>query len=196
MVWDSEYQITRINHACELLIGRSEQEVKGALLSILFPTDWTERSMNLIHTTHEGVKWETVEIPIVHQNGTVRSVLWNSATITDPGGTKPIATIAQGRDISVEKSLMQEKERAIVQIQENIAKLAILNDGIRNPLTIIEALIEMEGGDQLSASVKTQIIRIDEMVTTLDREWVKSVKILDYLRRHNEICSHFIRNER
>ena len=76
-----------------------------------------------------------LEIPFMHQDGTLRTVLWNSATIYDSDGKNPVATIAQGRDVTAERFLEREKERAAVQIQENIAQLAILNDGIRNPLT-------------------------------------------------------------
>jgi PAS domain S-box-containing protein len=192
IVWNPDFQITRINHASELLIGRPAQEVIGQPVSILLNFDQPEHSMRLIQTTHEGVRWETVEIPVVHQNGSVRSVLWNSATIFNSDGSTPVATIAQGRDVTIERFLEQEKEWAAIQIQENIAQLAILNDGIRNPLTIITAYADMAGNDRISDCIQNEVLRIDEMVTNLDRQWVNSEKILEYLTKHDEIRPEFL----
>jgi PAS domain S-box-containing protein len=192
IVWNPDFQITRINRAFELLIGRSAADVTGKRLDILFPLDKAEESMHLIQTTHRGVRWEIVEIPILHQNGTVRSVLWNSATIYGSDGVSPIATIAQGRDVTFERFLELEKERAAVQIQENIAQLAILNDGLRNPLTIIATCADMAGDEQITKSILNEVIRIDEMVHNLDREWANSEKILNYLKKHDELRSDFL----
>ncbi|WP_324475158.1 PAS domain S-box protein, partial [Methanospirillum sp.] len=148
------------------------------------PTE-AERSMRLIHTTHEGVRWETVEIPLLHASGEIKTVLWNSATIYDQDGKTPLATIAQGRDITAERQLEREKDEAAAQIQENIAKLAILNDGIRNPLSIIATYIEMTSDKQVADIILGEIRRIDEMVTSLDQEWIKSEKILNFLKKHD-----------
>lgn len=187
IIWDPDLRIVRINRACELLIGRSADEVKGGSLSVLFPQDQADRCMRLIRTTGEGVRWETVEIPILHQDGSVRMAVWNSATIYGSDGSTPLMTIAQGRDVTIERVLEREKERAAVQIQENIAKLAILNDGIRNPLTIISAYADMGDNQDVIDTIQEAVRRIDEMVASLDREWIYSEKILDYLKKRKEI---------
>jgi PAS domain S-box-containing protein len=176
IVWDPSFTITRINHAFELLIGKAADEIVGKNLETLFPPDEAERSMRLIRTTLEGVRWETAEIPLLHKDGEIKTVLWNSATIYDPDGMTP-CNIAQGRDITAERQLEREKDEAAAQIQENIAKLAILNDGIRNPLTIIATFTEMAADTQIADLILAEISRIDEMVNSLDREWIKSEKI-------------------
>lgn len=87
------------------------------------------------------------------------------------------------QDISSRMILEEERNRLMGQIQRNIAELSILNDGIRNPLSIIETILEMEpewGHQEISA----QIARIDAMVTQLDRRWVESEKIFSYLQKH------------
>jgi len=191
IVWDSDLRITRINRSFELLIGLSSGDVTGRPLSILFPYDRVDQCMRLICTTHSGVRWETVEIPIAHSDGTVRFVIWNSSTIYSSDGKTPVATIAQGRDITDEKILEQEKAKAMVQIQENIAQLAILNDGIRNPLTVISMYADMIGDQKLVQGILDEVTRVDGMVRNLDQEWVHSIKILDHLRKQGHITADF-----
>ncbi len=115
IVWDPQFRITRFNHAFESLTGRSAQDVIGKSLDILFPPDLVESSMNLIGKTLGGERWETVEISILHLDGSVRTVLWNSATIYTPDGKTPVATIAQGQDITerkrAEETLRESEER-------------------------------------------------------------------------------------
>ena len=113
IVWDPEFRITRFNRAFERLTGRKAEEVIGRSLEILFPKNLVESSMGLIRKTASGERWESVEIKILHLDGSIRTVLWNSATIFDPE-KRAIATIAQGQDITerkqVEKSLQETNE--------------------------------------------------------------------------------------
>ena len=75
------------------------------------------------------------------------------------------------------------KSEATAQIQENIAKLAILNDE-SEILTIIATF--RNGWDTQTADlILAEISRIDEMVNSLDREWIKSEKILNFLKKHD-----------
>jgi len=196
IVWSPDFRITRINRAGEFLVGRPAEEMVGKSLETLFPPNEAERSMRLIRTTLEGVRWETVELGIQHMDGSVKTVLWNSSTIYNPEGSIPIATIAQGRDVTLERSLEREKEETTAQIHENIAKLAILNDGIRNPLSVITLMVNMTGDSQLSESILAEVNRIDEMVSSLDREWAHSEKILEYLKKHTQIGRSYLSGSR
>jgi diguanylate cyclase (GGDEF)-like protein/PAS domain S-box-containing protein len=103
IVWDPQFRITRFNHAFEFLTGRSEAEVLGQSLEILFPPALSGNAMAQIHKTRTGERWETVEIEILHRDGSPRTVLWNSATLFTPDGQMPIATIAQGHNITARK---------------------------------------------------------------------------------------------
>ncbi len=195
LVWDASFHITRANHSFELLSGWSADDLRGKTLEILFPPESASHLMQLIRTNQGGFRWDTVRIPIQHREGGTKYLVWNSATISDTEGN-PIATIAQGRDITQEILLEQEKEQLTLQIQENIAKLAILNDGIRNPLSIITTLTEMAGNKEYETLVYEQVTRINEMIQNLDKEWVKSVKILDYLRKYHHINKELDTHER
>ncbi|MEI7811350.1 MAG: PAS domain S-box protein [Ignavibacteria bacterium] len=102
ITWDPEFRITRSNHAFERLTGRLQEEVIGMMPDILFPDDTREASMILIQKALEGEHWETVEIPILTKDAGIRTVIWNSANVADPGD-KIISTIAQGIDITTRK---------------------------------------------------------------------------------------------
>ena len=113
IVWDPRFRITRFNRAFEHLTGHAEREVLGRGIGLLFPAERREESLDLIRRTATGERWETVEIPILRKDGAVRTVLWNSATLFGPDGKTPVATIAQGQDITerLQYRLQVEAER-------------------------------------------------------------------------------------
>ena len=89
-------------------------------------------------------------------------------------------------DITGKKRQEEDKIKMIHQIEKNLAELAILNDGIRNPLTIIMMMID-ELSEEISKPVLAQIRTIDELINQLDRRWVESDKILRFLQKHHDI---------
>jgi len=121
LVWDADFAITRANSAFERLTGLPIDQIIGSNLASLFPYEQIEHSLDLISVTYSGERWESVEIPIVHTDGSVRTVLWNSSTILEADGLTPHATVAQGVDVTerkeAEKNLMDnaEKYRAMVE---------------------------------------------------------------------------------
>ncbi|MCK4422101.1 PAS domain S-box protein [candidate division WOR-3 bacterium] len=108
IVWDPKFRITRFNRAFERLTEKSASEVLGEPLDILFPEDKRIQAMTHIHRTKSGERWEVVEIPILRADETVRTVLWNSATLYAADGKTVVATIAQGQDITEHKKAENE----------------------------------------------------------------------------------------
>jgi PAS domain S-box-containing protein len=121
IVWDSFFIIKKFNKAFERLTGLAAEEVIGKELNILFPDNSRRQSLDHIMGTQKGERWESVEIPIAHADGGVRTVLWNSATLYKPDGNTVLATIAQGQDIT-------ERKRADEALQRYAERLASLRE--------------------------------------------------------------------
>jgi PAS domain S-box-containing protein len=136
IVWNLEFKITKFNHAFERLTGFSSNDVVGKNLDILFPKDKKEEAMAYIQRALAGEYWQTVEIPILHKDGTVRTFLWNSASIYDSTNQKIVAIIAQGQDVTKQKRLQEELVKS-----EKLAAIGQLASAvgheIRNPLGVI-----------------------------------------------------------
>jgi PAS domain S-box-containing protein len=128
IVWNSEFEISRFNHAFERLTGHSEKEVLGKKLGILFPQESQAASMELVGGTPSGKHWELVEIPIQHVDGSVRTLLWNSATIFAADNKTPAATIAQGLDITERKKEQEERERLHEELADRLTELQSVMD--------------------------------------------------------------------
>jgi PAS domain S-box-containing protein len=129
IVWDSDLQITKFNHAFEHLTGFNSIEMIGKKLDVLFPESNREVSMEHIRQTSTGAHWESVEIPILCSNGEVRVVLWNSATIFHPGTEDVLATIAQGQDIT-------DRKKAEMALAEASSYLENLIDHANAPIIV------------------------------------------------------------
>ncbi|WP_395046591.1 PAS domain S-box protein [Flavobacterium sp.] len=121
IVWNRNYKITRFNKAFENITGRTEKEVIDESLEILFPPASVDNSMNLIKKTLKGEQMEVEEINIAHIDGSVRIILWNSASIMSSDGKTLIATIAQGNDITLRK----QAEEVIKKMNINLEKRVI-----------------------------------------------------------------------
>jgi PAS domain S-box-containing protein len=160
IVWDPQFRITRFNHAFERLTGKNAGEVLDAPLDILFPEDRREEALAHIHRTVAGEQWEIVEIPILCTDGTVRIVLWNSATLYAQDGTTIIATIAQGQDIT-------ERKRAEEALRRRNLELATLNRVARTLGSTLDL-------DQILAAVLEEVRRLLDVVAC--SVWLKDAQ--------------------
>ncbi|MHB8104946.1 MAG: ATP-binding protein [Dehalococcoidales bacterium] len=144
IVWNPNYEITRFNHAFERLTGRSSDEVLDNKLDILFPDDSHDESMKHIHEATSGERWEVVEIPIKHKDGTVRILLWNSANLYAADSKTVVATIAQGQDITERKRTEQMKDEFI----------GLVSHELRTPMTVITGSLKTAMSEGISVEDK------------------------------------------
>jgi|GEM_PF-913928 len=87
------------------------------------------------------------------------------------------------RDITKQKRIEREMKTAIFQIDKDLKILADLNDQIRNPLSIMSLLADdIETGKK--ERLLKEIERINCLVDMLDKGWIVSEKVMEFLRKH------------
>jgi len=124
-------------------------------------------------------KAETAEMKI-ETHGRIYQISC-TPVLNDEGEVEKV--IHAGTDITRIKYLESEQEALLCQIKKNMVDMSMLNDGIRNPLTVILGRLDIDGCNNPDPIV-TQINRIDDMVTKLDQRWVESLKIVEFVQKH------------
>ncbi len=168
IVWDPGFTITRFNHAFERLSGYSVSEVVGKDLSVLFPAASRDESLDNIRRTLAGEYWESVEIPILHKDGSIRIALWNSANIYSEDKSRLLATIAQGQDITgrkqAEDALQVAKAQAELYVDLMGHDINNMNQIAMGSLEV--ALMDLEQAGKLDASGKPLLEKSIESLTS------------------------------
>lgn len=98
------------------------------------------------------------------------------------------------RDITETITMRKRETETLHQIEENLLSLAILNDHIRNPLTVIAATADLQEGEARE-KILSQVDLIDEIVKKLDQRWLESAKIRDFLVKHYDFKEDVIKEE-
>jgi len=75
------------------------------------------------------------------------------------------------------------KKEGITQIEKNMEQFQTLNDQIRNPLQAIMGYVNLDGL-LYREHILNQVKQIDSLVNRLDRGWVESGKVKQFLLRH------------
>jgi methyl-accepting chemotaxis protein len=108
-------------------------------------------------------------------------------------GEDEIATLARSlkgmvntiRNEELERKEMEKQVAAsIQQIEDNLGKMAMLNDEIRNPLTVVLAYAENIEDDKIRNTIIEQVSEIDSKVKALDRGWLQSEKVWKFLHKY------------
>ncbi|MBP1929231.1 PAS domain S-box-containing protein [Methanolinea mesophila] len=115
---------------------------------------------------HRGrhFSFETRKIPVMEDGEVVR-----------------VVTIM--RDITRQRHIETEKRLAYEQIEKNIEQFAILGDHIRNPMQVILGIADLEGG-AIFDRIMQQTQEIDRTITQLDKGWIESEKIREFVRKY------------
>jgi PAS domain S-box-containing protein len=94
-----------------------------------------------------------------------------------------IVVLSVSRDISERKAHEEMQRKAYQQIDMNIEQFAILGDHIRNPLAVILGYAEC-GDEVIASKIREQNEIIRGYLDQLDRGWIESEKVREFLRRH------------
>lgn len=128
---------------------------------------------------------EPVVLRWVRKDGTVIWTEQRNILIHDESG-RIVAMEGIARDVTERVLAAQEIRRALLQIDANLEQMAILNDSIRNPLTVIVGLADLEEAktrDKILVAAK----EIDMIITKLDRGWLESEKVRAFLKAHYKV---------
>jgi PAS domain S-box-containing protein len=167
IVWNAEYKIIRFNRAFETLTGRPETDVLGKSLDILFPPALINSSMELIRETFEGERMDASEISILHSDGSVRLLLWNSANIMSKDGKMYLATIGQGYDIT-------ERQKA----QASLHRTA---DRLKNLHALDTAILEsVDSTDEIAGKSLQHLWKLLQSKST-------SISIIDLVKKQVQL---------
>jgi PAS domain S-box-containing protein len=125
----------------------------------------------------------TIEHRVIVPGGGIAWMQWTDRAIFDKDGALTEFQ-SVGRDITATKMMEEVERKAYAQIEKNIEQLAILGDHIRNPLAVIVGIADLDGGPT-SASIIQQARIIDQIITQLDRGWIESEKIREFLKKND-----------
>ena len=180
LIGDNEGILT-VNPRFEELTGVSKEEIVGVSISLISHIIIEVNKMSTLeqYWNDEGSVGRRFTWTIHHKNGdeVVLDVQIRFVNIEEN-----LIRFCIGRDCTNETKMMREQERALLQIDKNMAQLAFLNDGIRNPLSLIIASAELDDGPH-----KNKIIQgaemIDSIIDQLDKGFAESEKVRNFLKR-------------
>jgi PAS domain S-box-containing protein len=102
-----------------------------------------------------------------------------------PGGNEEAGRVAViSRDITRAQELERARKEAFSQIEQNIEQFAILADHIRQPLQVILGMACLIEDERATGTIQNEVERINGYIQQLDRGWIESRKIREFLLRH------------
>jgi len=185
---DSGLTITSVSPSVKGLLGHNPDDLAGKHLSSIMARDSVSefqkacflnrvsRGSVEVSNPTEGVRGMDAVLMDV-QNRPV-SVTFGFSPVDDgKGNFTGIIGVAR------KKTDDRLWEEITSQLDRNTEQLACLGDRIRNPLAVIIGLAGMHDGE-VARKISEQALIIDEIVTELDREYVASLSVRQYLRKH------------
>ncbi len=113
IIWNSSFEIVRLNQAFEKLSGFHLSELKNQKLGVLFPKEKIDSTLEMIKISIDTDDLDVIEVDILTKNKQIKMVIWNSENIYDESEEKIVATMAQDitRRKLTEQQLQESEER-------------------------------------------------------------------------------------
>lgn len=175
---DREGTILALNEAMAARLGKSIEDLRGRCVFDLFPPDlaaarkkWADEAFATgkplrVTDEYEGRIFDDILFPIQGADGQIRQLAVISADVTERREVEKIRREAYGR------------------IERNIEQFAILADHVRQPLQVLLARADLMDDEEAAEKVREQVRRINGYIKDLDRGWIESRKIREFLRRN------------
>lgn len=128
------------------------------------------------------------ELRIKHRNGQYQTWIIKAVALYN-AQFNHIKTVGVVSDISEIRANEEAKKKALVAIEKYIEQFAILGDHIRNPLQVISGYNDLQAGEY-KEKISAQITHVNKIVDQLDRGWIESESIREFLRRNYGISEN------
>ncbi len=173
------------NHVATLMTGYSKEELQH--ISILdgnfIPAENSDSVISILEKSSQGYPAGPDELVLIRSDSE-RIIIELQTFPFRFEDRNSILGIA--RDITRRRQDEEEKNRAIRQITKNMEHFAILNDEIRNPLQIIMSLASLKD-EEVNEKIIRQLQHIDAIINSLDKGYLESQKIREFLKKHHGI---------
>jgi len=129
-----------------------------------------------------GEPVEGLEIEFYRRDGSAAYLELNESPIVRDQSVIGVHVV--GRDITDRKQNEHLRQQTFEQIERNIEQFAVLGDHIRQPLQVILGMVELIDDRAAAEMIREQIDRINGYILQLDRGWVESRQVREFLRKH------------
>jgi PAS domain S-box-containing protein len=179
---DAEGRFTYLSPAISRISGYEPGEFAGKNFVFNEGEDNSAGFESFFADLREGKTIEGLAIRIRAKDGSARYIEINAAPIQNSGMMVGVQGVA--RDVTERMEMERVRAEAYAQIEQNIEQFATLGDEIRNPLAVIVGIADLHCEEHHAAQILEQAETIDGIITALDRGWIESEKVREYLRKH------------
>ena len=120
----------------------------------------------------------------LREGGSPFHIQVSGSTVLNDAG-QPLCIMLIVMDITERILAEQLRRETYAQLGKNIEQFAILGDHIRNPLQVIVGYAEMID-DPFAEKILDESRRIDGFITELDRGWLRSANVRQFLLKHGD----------
>ena len=174
--------IAYMSPAVTRILGYTPDELIGCkcrdyVVPSSFPV-WEEGHKKIVR----GEPVEGLEIEFRRKDGSAAFLELNESPIIRDRSVIGVHVV--GRDITERKQNEQLRQQVFEQIERNIEQFAVLGDHIRQPLQVILGMTNLLEEGVAVERIQEQVERINGYIKDLDRGWIESRQVREFLRKH------------
>ncbi|QYZ79336.1 PAS domain S-box protein [Methanofollis formosanus] len=178
---DAEGRYTYLSPSFRRVTGYDPEEFVGKSYLVGLDNNWQKISDEVIDALKNGRAVEGVAVCLHAKDRTPRHLEINAAPIMVEGEMAGVQGVV--RDVTERREMEQAREEAYTQIERNILQFAALGDEIRNPLSVIVGLADLNCTEEDAERIFEQARIIDAIIDRLDQGWIESEKVQAFLRK-------------